>query len=69
MVVDALRKRFRVPVWLVGTSRGTLSAAATGLQLGKATDGVVLTSTMAYHGFNGIEAEVVAAIAKWILRP
>lgn len=131
-VVDALRKRFSVPVWLVGTSRGTLSAAAVGLQLGKAIDGVVLTSTMAdvidlpidrfevpvlmvhherdgcretyfrearrtaekikaprtefvtisggkdegkpcqamaYHGFNGIEAEVVAAIAKWIFRP
>jgi hypothetical protein len=132
MLVDALRKRFSVPVWLVGTSRGTLSAAAVGLQLGKDIDGVVLTSTMAdvidlpidrfevpvlmahherdacretyfrearrtaekiraprtelvafsggkdegkpcqamaYHGFNGIEAEVVAAIARWILRP
>ena len=131
-VVNSLRKRFGVPVWLVGTSRGTLSAAAAGLQLGKAIDGVVLTSTMAvvadlpidrfevpvlmvhherdgcretyfreakhtaekmkaprmelvsfsggkdegkpcqamaYHGFNGIEAEVVAAIARWILRP
>jgi hypothetical protein len=132
IVVDALRKRFSVPVWLVGTSRGTLSAAAAALQLAKAIDGVVLTSTMAdvidlpidrfevpvlmvhherdgcretyfrearrtaekikaprsefvaisggkdegkpcqamaYHGFNGIEPEVVAAIAKWILRP
>jgi hypothetical protein len=132
MVVDALRTRFSVPVWLVGTSRGTLSAAAARLQLGKAVEGVVLTSTMpevidlpidrfevpvlmvhrerdacretylrkarhtaekikaprtelvafsggkdegkpcqamAYHGVNGIEAEVVAAIAKWILRP
>jgi len=132
VVIDALRKRFGVPVWLVGTSRGTLSAAAVGLHLGKAIDGVVLTSTMAdvaelpvdrfevpvlmvhherdgcretfyreakrtasriraprtelvplsggkdegkpceamaYHGFNGIEAEVVAAIANWILNP
>ena len=131
-VVNSLRKRFGVPIWLVGTSRGTLSAAAAGLQLGKAIDGVVLTSTMAdvvdlpinrfevpvlmvhherdgcretyfrdarrtakkikaprtelvpvsggkdegkpcqamaYHGFNGIEAEVVAVIAQWTLRP
>lgn len=131
-VVSALRKQFGVPVWLVGTSRGTLSAAAAGLQLGKAIDGVVLTSTMAdvvdlpierfevpvlmvhherdacretyyreakrtagkikaprtelvafsggkdegkpcqamaYHGFNGLEAEVVAAMANWMLKP
>ena len=132
VVVNALRKKFGVPVWLVGTSRGTLSAAAAGLQLGKAIDGVVLTSTMAdvvdlpierfevpvlmvhherdgcretyyreakrtaakvraprtelitvsggkdegkpcqamaYHGFNGIEPDVVAAIATWMLKP
>jgi len=131
-VVGALRKRFAVPVWLVGTSRGTFSAAAAGLHLGKAVDGVILTATMAdvvdlpidrfevpvlmahhsldrcrdtyfrearsikerlkaprsellsfnggkeegppcqamaYHGFNGIEPEVVAAIAKWTLGP
>jgi pimeloyl-ACP methyl ester carboxylesterase len=132
IVVNALRKRFGVPVWLVGTSRGTISAAAAGLHLGKSIDGVVLTATMAdvidlpidrfevpvlmahhewdrcretyfrearrtagkvkaprteflpfsggkdegpacqamaYHGFNGIEPEVVAAIAKWMLKP
>jgi len=132
VVVDALRKQFGVPVWLVGTSRGTISAAAGGLHLGKAIDGVVLTSTMAdvadlpvdrfevpvlmvhherdgcretfyreakstaakiraprtelvavsggtsegrpceamaYHGFNGIEADVVARITDWILKP
>jgi pimeloyl-ACP methyl ester carboxylesterase len=132
MVVSSLRKRFGVPVWLVGTSRGTFSAAAAGLKLGKAIDGVVLTATMAdvvdlpidrfevpvlmahheadrcretyfrearrtaekikaprtellrfsggkdegppcqamaYHGFNGIEPEVVASIAKWTLGP
>jgi len=132
VVVSALRKQFGVPIWLIGTSRGTLSAASTGLRLGKGTDGVVLTSTMAdvvdlpidrfevpvlmvhhegdgcretyyreakrtasrikaprtelvavsggksegnpcqamaYHGFNGIEAEVVATIATWMLKP
>jgi predicted esterase len=129
-VVATLRGRFGVPVWLVGTSRGTLSAAAAGLHLGKAVDGIVLTATMAdvidlsidrfevpvlmvhherdgcretyfrearstaaklkaprkelvtvsggssegkpcqamaYHGFNGIESEVVQRIARWIL--
>lgn len=46
-VVAVIRSRFAVPVWLVGTSRGTLSAAAAGIQLGSSIDGVVLTSTMA----------------------
>lgn len=133
-VVQTLRKRFNAPVWLVGTSRGTLSAAAVALNLAQkgaaAPDGVVLTASMtsvadlpidtfampvllaahrqdtcaatdyrdlrritlrlraprhevlafsggrstgpaceafAYHGFNGIEDEVVAAIARWML--
>jgi pimeloyl-ACP methyl ester carboxylesterase len=127
--VDALRARFQRPVWLVGTSRGTLSAAAAGLRLGRRIDGVVLAAgmtsvkdldidrfevpvllvhhvrdtcrvtdfrdlpqvrgrlkaphtelvtfsggrsegpaceAMAYHGFNGIEADVVRAISRWI---
>jgi predicted esterase len=126
VAVEVLRTRFRRPVWLVGTSRGTLSAAAVGLQLGHRIDGVVLTAAMnsikaleidrfevpvlivhherdtcwvtdyrdlhqvtsklkaprsevltfsggrsegpaceamAFHGFNGIEAEVIRAIA------
>jgi len=130
-VVAAIRSRYGVPVWLVGTSRGTFSAASAGLQLGKSVDGVVLSSTMAdvidlpidrfdvpvlmvhherdacretflrearstaakikaprkelivvgggtsegnpcqamaYHGFNGIEAEVVQRIAAWMLQ-
>ncbi|MDT8990514.1 alpha/beta hydrolase [Curvibacter sp. APW13] len=132
------RERFRQPVWLVGTSRGTQSVAylATELQGAQAPDGIVLTSSiatdpkgrsvnamplervrvpvlvvhhekdgcslcafsdvppildkltqsprkelisftggvsrgdpceaMAFHGYNGIEAEVVARIAAWI---
>jgi pimeloyl-ACP methyl ester carboxylesterase len=131
-VVRALRKRRAIPVWLVGTSRGTLSAAAAALQLGRAVDGVVLTATLAsvadlavdrfqvpvlvvhhredrcaasdfrdlrrltgklnaprqevipmsggrsqgplceafaYHGFNGVERETVAAIAAWMQLP
>lgn len=135
-LVAAVRQRFAAPVWLIGTSRGTLSAASVGLALGRAVDGgvdgVVLTAGMtavadmaidlfavpallvhhtqdtcrmtdtrdlrrvrsklkaprtelltfsggrstgpaceafAHHGFNGIEAEVVDAIVRWINLP
>lgn len=140
-VIAWLKQQSRVPVWLVGTSRGTQSAAyvateATPAQGGP--DGLVLTSTiltdpkgravpkmpleklaipvlvvhhesdgckvcafsdmpllmdklanktpkaelisvsggqsrgdpceaMAYHGFNGIEAEVVGKISRWVI--
>jgi len=46
-VAGDLAKRFPgTPVFLVGTSRGTISAAATGARLGEGVAGVVLTSTM-----------------------
>ena len=46
-VAGDLKKRFPgLPVFLVGTSRGTVSAAAAGARLGKAADGVVLTATL-----------------------
>jgi dienelactone hydrolase len=141
-VVAWLKKRSKVPVWLVGTSRGAESAAFIATQLTPADggpDGIVLTATMltetrgnrpvpempldrvripvlvvhhkqdgceycrpadlprlmnkltatpqkelitfdggenvgdpceamAYHGFNGIEREVVRKIADWIMR-
>jgi len=139
-VIAWLRQKAKVPVWLVGTSRGTQSAAYVATQLaGSDTgpDGLVLTSTIlvdhkgravpemeldrlriptlvvhhkedgcracpysdvpglmnrlsstprkellsieggaaegdpcearGYHGYNGIEREVVAKIAAWIL--
>ena len=135
-LVAAVRRRFDVPIWLIGTSRGTLSAASVGLALGRVAeggvDGVVLTAGMtavadlaidgyavpvllvhhtrdicratdyrdlrrvqgklaaprkdlltfdggrstgpaceafAHHGFNGIEAEVVESIVRWINPP
>ncbi len=134
-----LRKELNLPVWLIGTSRGTQSAAYAATQLAPADggpDGIVLTSTVlsdrrsrpvpgmaldrvsvpvlvahhrldscraclfsdlpiltdklkhlkktatlvfdggnsagdacearAYHGYNGIESDVVAKIAAWI---
>jgi len=46
-VIGDLEKRFpRVPLFLVGTSRGSVSAAALGARLGQRVAGVVLTSTM-----------------------
>ena len=46
-VIEDLGKRFSgVPLFLVGTSRGTISAAAVGARLGQRVTGVVLTSTM-----------------------
>jgi pimeloyl-ACP methyl ester carboxylesterase len=139
-VIAWLRQKWPRPVWLIGTSRGTQSAAyvATRLVGDGGPDGIVLTSTIladrrsrpvpdmpmdrlripvlvvhheqdacrvtlygdvprlleklasnprkelmtfsggvnqgdpcqarAYHGFNGLEAEVVQKIASWILR-
>lgn len=138
-VIAWLRENAKVPVWLVGTSRGTQSAAYVTTELAgpEGPDGLVLTSTIvkddngrpvpamplgrirvpvlvahheqdgcvhcpysevstlmakignaprtkllsfkgganrgdpceafAYHGFNGLEGEVVEQIAKWIL--
>ena len=43
-VVAFLRRRANVPVWLVGTSRGTISAAHLAADL--SIDGVVLTATV-----------------------
>ncbi|MFN3743330.1 MAG: alpha/beta hydrolase, partial [Hyphomicrobiaceae bacterium] len=44
-VVDYLKKQANVPVWLVGTSMGTFSAAGGSIAL-KSISGVVLTSTV-----------------------
>ena len=50
LVVERLRKDLGKPVWLVGTSRGTISAAAAAIALDPADiAGIVLTSTVT-HG-------------------
>ena len=46
-VIGELKRRFsELPIYLVGTSRGTISAAVLGRELGAEIAGVVLTSTM-----------------------
>jgi len=50
-VVTDLRKRLPgVPLFLVGTSRGTVSAASLGRRLASAVDGTVLTATLFLAG-------------------
>jgi len=52
-VVAFLHQRAAVPVWLVGTSRGTISAASIGALLGPPrVAGVVLTSTVWLEGIS-----------------
>jgi len=49
-VIEDLEKRFPgLPLFLVGTSRGTISAAALGARLGQRAAGAVLTSTMFFQ--------------------
>lgn len=45
-VVRELKARDGLPVWLVGTSRGTVSAAAAAIAFGDQLAGVVLTSSI-----------------------
>jgi pimeloyl-ACP methyl ester carboxylesterase len=61
-VVNALQKRFpRLPVFLVGTSRGTVSAAYAGAALQDTVAGVVLTSTV----FNATRGGVGVSTFEW----
>jgi hypothetical protein len=50
-VITYLRKEFKLPVWLVGTSRGTVSAVAATIGLKTSgPDGVVLCSSLVSGG-------------------
>lgn len=53
-VIDDLRARSATPIWLVGTSRGTVSAAAAAIALGpERMAGVVLTSSITAYKLRG----------------
>ncbi len=45
-VVQELKKKANVPVWLIGHSRGTYSAANGAIRLRELVDGLILTSTV-----------------------
>ena len=54
-VLEMAKEKFPGPFWLVGTSRGTVSAAAAGIALGdeKLIDGIVLTSSVTKYKKTG----------------
>ena len=53
-VIAHLRATFGVPVWLIGTSRGTNSVANAAVRLGDSgADGIVLTASMLAWNENG----------------
>ena len=46
-VIGHLRRTYQVPVWLVGTSRGTISVANAAARMGgRKPDGIVLTASV-----------------------
>jgi pimeloyl-ACP methyl ester carboxylesterase len=53
-VVGWLKQQSNVPIWLVGTSRGTISAAAGAIDLQDAIAGVVLTSSITSFKLRGV---------------
>jgi len=63
-VIADLRKRTGLPVWVVGTSSGTLSAvnAAARLSGDSAPDGVVLTSAIMSGGKGGLRPWAVQTV-------
>lgn len=62
-LIDFLRRQSPVPVWAVGTSNGSLSAAAAATQLqDKGPDGLVLSSTVTREGRTRGLAHVVSEV-------
>jgi pimeloyl-ACP methyl ester carboxylesterase len=62
-VVAFLRKEVNAPLWLVGTSRGTVSVANAAIRLGgKGIDGIVLTSAIVGNDRERVPAMNIAAI-------
>lgn len=53
-VIDYIKKQATVPVWLVGTSRGTESAANAAIRLANKIDGLVLTSSVTEENRKGV---------------
>lgn len=54
-VIGHLKSRADIPVWLVGTSRGTESVASLATKLGDRVDGAVFTSSMTTWNRRGLQ--------------
>lgn len=65
-VLADLRQRGAQDVWLVGTSRGTISAAALGISLGEQVAGLVLTASITAYS---VSASVPRQALEQIRRP
>lgn len=52
-VVDYLKQKFNLPVWVIGTSRGTESTANAAITLNKQLQGIVLTSSITEESAKG----------------
>jgi predicted alpha/beta-hydrolase family hydrolase len=52
-IVADIRQRSSAPVWLIGTSQGTISAAAVAIDMGTQINGLVLTATLTGQQFGG----------------
>jgi hypothetical protein len=49
-VASWMKAKVQVPVWLIGTSQGTVSAASAAIYLGRNIDGLILTSSVIREG-------------------
>lgn len=62
IAVDYAKQSFGLPVWLVGTSRGTVSATAAAIALGRQIDGLVLSSSVTSARVGSVPDQNLAAI-------
>lgn len=63
-IVDYARKQANVPVWLVGTSRGTISASYVASREPGLVNGIVLTSTVSNSGKKGAASVMDTSLEK-----
>jgi len=59
-VINDIKSKSPLPVWLVGTSRGTESTAAIAIDYGENINGLVLTSSISEPNDNGTELPAMA---------
>ena len=64
VIVEYVRKQANIPVWLVGTSRGTISASYVASREPGLVNGVVLTSTVSNSGRKGADSVMDVALEK-----
>ena len=61
-VVDFAAREFGKPVWLVGTSLGTVSGTAAAIALGPKVAGLVLTASITHRVHGGVQNQGIGRI-------